>query len=144
MIWPGLCSAILLIVPIAIAAQSCDDIVVSGAWIREPPPIAKVAAGYATLQNAGDHPVTIANVDSTCCTNVAIHQTILDDGQTRMSHIENLLLPAHAGTRLEPGGAHLMLMSPSVPIRHGESVEIEFFCVEGGSFSADFEILRVR
>ncbi len=126
------------------AVQSCDDIRLTDAWIREPPPVSKVAAGYLRMENLGRETVVIDRIESSCCARIAMHETITDGDRTRMAAIETLKLEPQDVASFVPGGAHLMLISPSTPMHHGQRLELEFFCRDGGSFRADFDVLTVR
>ncbi len=132
------------LVLIARPVVSCDDILATDAWVREPPPVAKVAAGYLRLENTGDHPVAINRIESDCCTRIALHETTLDGDRVRMTRTEALELAPLEAAVLTPGGAHLMLIAPIEPIRHGDVVPIEFSCAGGGTFRVDFDVMKNR
>lgn len=136
--------ALFVVLSSARSVMSCDDIVATNGWIREPPPVATVAAGYLQLENRGDQTIIIDSVESSCCASAAMHETVVDGDQMRMSAIEALILPPHGTAEFVPGGAHLMLNSPSTPIRHGQVIELIFYCSTGGSFRVKFDVLADR
>ena len=131
----------LLTILISHQAASCEDIVLSEAWVREPPPMAKVAAGYFITQNMSAQDTTIERVVSDCCTAIEMHRTVINNGHARMSHLDTVVIPANESISFEPGGAHLMLIEPNSAIRQGQNVELEFFCSDGKSLVAEFRVL---
>jgi copper(I)-binding protein len=82
-------------------------------------------------ENKGGTQASIERVESSCCASVAMHQTKVSGDRVRMSHMDILVVPAHGTTSFNPGGAHLMLIAPSRPLRHHETVDIEFYCAQG-------------
>ncbi len=138
--WVGACLSIFL----SRAALACTNIEVLHAWIREPPPVAQVAAGYFTMKNKGGTQASIERVESSCCASVAMHQTQVSGDRIRMSPMDKLVVPAHATTSFNPGGAHLMLIAPSRPLRHHETVDIEFYCAQGDPLIVEFEVVTAR
>lgn len=89
--------------------DSDPGLLVSDAWVREPPPGRDVAAGYLTLHNrtAEDRALVAASSDQS--ERVEIHETRQRDGMMRMRQLSSLPLPADSQVQLEPGGHHLML-----------------------------------
>jgi len=125
-------------------ALPCNGIELLHGWVREPPPIAKVAAGYFTLENIGMRAATIERIEISCCAKVVMHQNITIGDQVRMSHMSKLVVPAQKTTSFTPGGAHLMLIGPNRPLRHGSTVELDFFCADGGALSTVFDVVSDR
>ena len=80
------------------------------AWIREAPPGSDTTAAYMALENAGDEDVTLVHVGSPDFGRVEIHQTVTEDGRTRMEKLDGLEIPAESSVELAPGGKHLMLL----------------------------------
>ena len=126
------------------SALSCRNIEVLLGWVREPPPVAQVAAGYFTIKNKGDTQASIERVESSCCASVAMHQTKVSGDQARMSHMDKLVVPGHTTTAFNPGEAHLMLIAPSSPLLHGGTVDIKFFCAQGDPLIVEFDVLTAR
>lgn len=104
---------------------------VSGAWIREAPPVSSTLAGYATLRNEGEEPVVIVSGSSTAFSRVEMHRTWITDGVVRMERQQRIELLPGERVVFEPGGYHFMLMGPVRVLREGERVEI-VLDIEGG------------
>ena len=129
--------AVLLLAGPALAA-SVDA---QGAWIRTPPPGALTAAGYATLVNHARVPDHLMDGRSTVATEVGIHQMLEDGGVMRMRPIPGgLLVPAVSEVRLEPDGAHLMLMGLKRPLHVGQHVRIVLRYAHAGLVPVDFVV----
>jgi len=135
--------ALVLNLP-AQATTACDALSATGAWVREPPPVANVAAGYVSLANTGNGPLTVARIESDCCGSVMMHDTVSDGDRVRMMHLDALHLEAGDTVDFVPGGKHLMLMAPRKPLRAGESLELDFICDDGGTARITFDIMKAR
>jgi len=120
---------------------SCGSIEVLDAWIREPPPVVGVAAGYFTLKNNGSTSAVIERIESSCCAEVAMHQVLGVRDQKHMTPMPKLLIPPNKIASFTPGNAHLMLVSPTEPLLRGQSVELSFICSDGTSLQADFAVV---
>ena len=108
--------------------NGCEDLAFSEPWIREPPPVANVAAAYVVIENNGKVANSIDNVSADCCRHVMAHETIIKDGKARMKHLSTLHVGAGGTIRLQPLGPHLMLIKPAVMLQHGEEIKITFSC----------------
>lgn len=129
---------------LASAATACDGLSAAGAWVREPPPVAGVAAGYVSLKNAGDRPLSIEHIESDCCGSIMMHDNVNDGDRVRMMHLDSLRLEAGETVEFAPGGKHLMLMAPRSPLRHGDSLQLDFVCDDGGTTRFEFAVTKVQ
>jgi len=128
----------------SLAATACDDLVIKNAWIREPPPIARVAAGYMEIANTGGEARTVHQVESACCEHLMMHDSVSDGDNVRMSHLDRLTVQPGESIQFLPRGRHLMLMAPAQPLVDGDSVEIDFRCAVGEPVRATFDIIKMR
>lgn len=83
---------------------------VTGAWVRQMPPTARMTAGYLTVLNPGPHAVVIVGASSPQFGSVEVHGTLMEDGVMRMRQQSEVPVPPGAVVMFEPGGLHLMLM----------------------------------
>ncbi len=123
--------SLLALVPIAMSATtgaSADDLEVSGAWVRQPPPGAN-AAGYLVFENAGAEPIRVVGVASDVAARTEIHRSWVEEGVARMRRIDAIEVPSGGEVVLEPGGLHVMFIRPE-KLELGQKVEIRF-AVEG-------------
>lgn len=106
----------------ALAADS--NLVVAGAWLRQPPPGSDAAAVYLSLQNAGTSAVTLTGVECPLAAMAMLHETRQSGGQSRMRALAPLSLAPGAGIVFSPGGRHIMLHGLAHPLQVGERVPI--------------------
>ena len=107
-------------------------IAVQQPWVRWLP-AGLPAAGYATLVNAGDTPVSLVGVSSPDYGTVMIHRSLDRGGMERMVMVHAIPVPPHGRAALAPGGYHLMLMQPRHAIRPGMQVSVRFEFSDGST-----------
>jgi hypothetical protein len=82
-----------------------------------------MAAGYLTLRNTTSEDITINKVTSPQLKSVEMHESILDDGISRMYALPEIVIPPGGAVSFEAGGKHLMLQyPPEIP----ETVTLQF------------------
>ena len=101
-----------------------SNLVVGGAWIRQPPPGSDVAAVYLSLQNAGTQAVKLTGVECPVATMVMMHETVEAGGQSRMRALTAVTLAPGAAVAFTPGGRHIMLHGLAHPLQVGERVPL--------------------
>lgn len=111
------------------------------AWIRAAPPGAEMLAGYATLKNTGDAPISILTVQSDTFRQSSIHETVIERGTVRMRESPRIDLAPGASVAMKPGGAHIMLMYPRHPIAIGDKVEMVFLLMDGTRVETNFDVV---
>ena len=55
---------------------------------------------------------------------IEIHSSFIEDGISTMRKMDSLKIPENSEVKLDPGGYHLMLMSPKKDIKEGNLVEL--------------------
>ena len=134
-------SAIILLTSLAIApAFAAGKLEIRDAWIRSAPPNAMMLAGYATLLNSGDAPITINAAKAQGYDDTSLHETVLENDVSRMRPLAGFTIVPGASVTFAPGGKHIMLMQPTMPPTPGNRVAITFNFADGGHQSADFII----
>jgi len=98
------------------------DVRVGDVWARASLPGKPTSAAYFTLSNRGG-PDELVGVTVSQAT-AEIHSTSMDGGIMRMRKLDSLPLPAASTVKLEPGGAHVMLMDLRQPLEPGGRIEI--------------------
>ena len=122
-------------------AQAAGKLGVTDAWIREAPPGASMLAGYATLKNTGDAPVTVLTAQSDAFRMTSLHETIVANDVAKMREVHRLVVPPGGEVRMEPGGRHLMLMQPRHEIVVGDKIEVVFLLRDGTRVPTYFNVL---
>ena len=122
--------------------NACEGLVFSEPWVREPPPVATVAAAYVVIENVGETTLSIDSVSSECCRHLMLHETEIKDGKARMNHLSTLQVKAGSTIRLAPLGAHLMLIKPATPLQHGQEIKMTFSCGPEDTSEIMFPIIK--
>jgi periplasmic copper chaperone A len=122
-------------------AHAAGKLGVFDAWIRPAPPGATMLAGYATLKNTGDEPLTLLKVQSDAFRMTSLHETVVSNDVSKMRELHRLILAPGAEVRLAPGGKHLMLMQPRRDIVVGDKVEMLFMLTDGTRIETYFDVI---
>ena len=77
--------------------------------IARPLPGMSMGAGYLTLQNNSDRQIGITRVHSPELESVEMHESVLEDGVSRMYKLQEVVILPGRTVRFEPGAKHLML-----------------------------------
>lgn len=126
-----------LVLATAVYATAADHIHVTHAWIRVLPGTLPGGA-YVTLKNDSDQPVALTGASSKAYAQVMLHHSSTQGGVSRMTMVDSLPVPAHGTAMLTPGGYHLMLMHPAVPVKPGTAVPVVLKFSDGSTLPADF------
>jgi periplasmic copper chaperone A len=125
----------------ALTAHAEGKLGVYDAWIRNAPPGAHMMAGYATLKNTGDAPISVLTVQSDAFRQASIHETVVERDVSRMRELPRIDLAAGSEVALKPGGAHLMLSDPRHAIVAGEKVRVIFLLADGTRLETYFDVV---
>ena len=122
-------------------AQAEGKLGVLDAWIRAAPPGATMLAGYATLKNTGDAPLSVLTVQSDAFRMTSLHETVVDKDVSKMREMHRLVIAPGETVQLAPGGKHLMLMHPRGAIAPGQRVEVTFLLGDGRRVVTNFDVV---
>ena len=101
---------------------------------------ARPAAGYFSLRNAGDKPVTLTGARSPACGMLMLHESKEENGVASMRPVASVVVPAHGKVDFAPGGYHLMCMQPQPALKVGASVMVTLTFADGQTLSAPFPV----
>lgn len=124
---------------IASAAPACMP-TVRDAWIRLSPGNMDMLAGYARIDNTCAAPVEIVSASSPAFADASLHETHIENGISRMRALGALPVAPHASVAFAPGGLHLMLMQPTMSLKPGDRVSIDFVLRDGRRIPGRFEL----
>lgn len=124
------------------AIGDSDSIMVHEPWIREAPPGTPMA-GYLVLHNHGDTKRNFIGVTSDSFGHIMLHRSYHEDGVVKMEHLESVTLEPEQKVQFEPGGLHLMLMSPARSLEAGEIVSLDLKFGDGSTKTVDFMVMPV-
>ena len=126
----------------AVAAAPACAPTIEKAWIRAAPPGATALAGYAIVRNPCTAPMVITDASSSVFVMGMIHETLVENGVSRMRHVASLSLPAKGELVFAPGGRHLMLMHPRRQLKVGDRVTVNLKLADGRLVKADFVVAK--
>jgi hypothetical protein len=129
----------LLIVLLGAPAMAAGSLVIEGPWMRFIIK-ARPAAGYFTLRNDTDKPVTLTGAASSACGMVMLHQSKEENGVEKMLPVESVAVPAHGRFSFMPGAYHLMCMQPQAGMTIGASVPVTLKFADGSSLTTQFPV----
>ena len=90
--------------PAGVTVQDC--------WIRNMP-AGLPSGGYFVVRNSGAQPVELTGVSSSAYGMTMLHQTVAQNGMSRMEHVDSVAVPAQGELVFKPGSYHAMLEQPT-------------------------------
>jgi len=114
---------LLLALALTHLAHAADSVSVKDAWVRLPPPGAKIVGAYLTLE--AKQPTTLTGAKSPAAGSVEMHTMSMNKGVMQMRQIPSIALEPGKPVKLEPGGLHLMLVELKKPLKAGDIVQID-------------------
>ena len=115
--------AALLLGACARAPEGDPDIQVEKAWARTTVAGQTGTAAYMTIANAGKGEDRLLSVSATPPVTAMVHQTSNEGGVSKMRPVEDgLSIPAGQSFRLQPNGAHVMIMGLATPLKPADKV----------------------
>lgn len=124
----------------ATAAPACVS--VEQGWVRLTPAAMRMAAGFARIRNGCASEVVVVGAGSKAFADVSLHETRVTEGVSRMREIERLPIAAGAVAELMPGGLHLMLMQPEVPLTEGAQLPLRLSLEDGTKVDGMLQVRR--
>ncbi len=115
------------------------QIAVKDAWFRALP-ASIPSAGYFTLRNSGQKPVTVTDVESPACDMLMMHKSV----NGGMDHLMSLPLAPGEVVRFAPNGYHLMCMGAKPMLRPHASVPVTFALDDGTRTRVKFQVRDAR
>jgi copper(I)-binding protein len=127
-----LCASMLF--PLTAFAESPLE---AEAWIPTAPPMAMSHAAYVTLHNADTVPRILTGVSSETYAMSHLHESKEASGMATMSMLHQIEIPAGETLTMQPGGLHIMLMSPKSLVAEGDSVMLTLNFANGETLTVD-------
>ena len=119
---------LLLVAAVCLAGCSKEagpPIDISGVRILAPVPGSHMGVAYMTITNNSGDTMVITAARSPQFERVEIHETVIENGVSKMRKLEDVSIEQGAVRRFETGGAHLMLIGPEPDTAPGSPVTIE-------------------
>lgn len=124
----------------SITTHAAGRLEASAAWIRAAPPGSMMLAGYVSLRNSGDAPLTVVGADSAAFRSVSMHESLEENGVVRMHPLGKFAIAPGESVTFASGGKHLMLVQPLRQLKSGDAVRIHIATESGEGASADFTV----
>jgi hypothetical protein len=102
--------------------------------VTRPLPGVRMGAGYLSLSNATSQRILITKVMSPNFESVEMHESVLEDGISRMYKLGEVAILPGQTVHFEPGGMHLMLRNP---LNILDVVTLQFFAGDALLLSID-------
>lgn len=125
---------------VAEAPDCPPGIVVEGGWMSMAAVAGDPAAVYFTITNNGDEAKMIGGADVAGAASAALHEMGTWNLQPSMDEVLQLDVPVGETIAFEPGGLHVMAMSPGEELAVGGETEVTLTFVRGDKCSFPVEI----
>ena len=133
-------SLTLLVVSMNTYADNAIEI--EDAWIAEAPPVSKVMAAYMEIENETDEDRQATSMTCSDFERAEFHRTVEKDGMASMQHQNVLNIPARSELKLEPGGYHIMLVTPSKRLKAGDETGCKMTFDNGTTLTFDLDVKK--
>jgi periplasmic copper chaperone A len=117
------------------------NLVITGAWSRQSPMAADVAAGFVTIANQGQEDDRLIKAETTISTMTQIHDMKMEGDVMKMFELtQGIAIPAGSTVELKPKSLHLMFMGLAKPPVEGEHFTATLTFEKAGSVEVTFDV----
>lgn len=121
------------------AAVPAEKITVEQCWVRLLPSHLP-SAGYFVIHNNDDEAVEVLAVATLSYDDVMLHETVEEDGMTKMKMADSLSVPAGGSLDFTPGGLHAMFEQPTGALEVGDTMQMELLFSGEKKLSVDCKV----
>lgn len=147
LVLPAATAAVLTLVSAISFARAAEatagDLAITVAWARATPPGAETGAAYLTIENRGEAVDRIVSAASPVARSVEPHQAIAENGMIKMRPLADPIVPAGGKLEMQPGGAHMMLVGLSAPLKEGERIPFTIVFETAGAVTLDLPVAPI-
>jgi periplasmic copper chaperone A len=116
-------------------------LVIHHPWTRATPAGARVAGGFAVIDNKGAEPDRLVGASLSRADRSEIHEMATEGGVMTMKAVAGgLEIPAGGSVTLAPGGYHLMFPGLKAQLRQGETVAGTLSFEKAGTVPVEFSV----
>lgn len=137
---PGLAASAALLL---LGMTTPQGLTISQPWMRFVTS-STPAAGYFTLINNGDHPVSLNGAASPDCGQLMLHHSVVTNGSAQMKMVQSIVVPSHGSVTFAPGRYHLMCVSPAAAVMPGHEVPVTLRFQDGSALPATFPVYGAK
>ena len=110
-------------------------------WSRVAPPVAPVLGGYVTIINTGSEPDRLIGGSSVIAGKFEVHESTLVDGVAKMRPLKDgLVINPGQTVDLQPGGTHIMFVSPTARPAEGQKFAGTLVFEKAGTINVEFAV----
>ena len=102
------------------------------------------AAGYFTIHNHTNVPITLTGARSPGCRSIMIHKSSDVGGMSRMDMVPSVTIAVEQRLSFETGGLHLMCMNPSPSMLTDKTAPVTLQFDGGHSVTTTFRLTGAR
>lgn len=126
----------------AAAAQSSDQLVVRGAWVREAGQTDRASGGYLVIENKSNQPAKLVAAQIEGVGVVEMHLAKMVDEKMSMEKVESITIPANGSIELKPGSYHLMLFKMTKALEAGTKALVTLRFASGVTKTVPAEVRK--
>ncbi|AXR05257.1 copper chaperone PCu(A)C [Salinimonas sediminis] len=127
-------------------AQAASDIIVDNPYFAAGFAMSSTAAGYMTLSNHSDKPVTLVRitVNNHVASKATLHTSVMENGMAKMRALaDGVTLAAGEQVRFSPGGKHIMLHGLQKALTVGTVVPVTFYFSDINTQQINFTVKQL-
>ncbi len=135
-----------LVLPLALAwpvvahQYELGALVIGHPWSRPAPHGMSMGAAYLSITNHGTSEEQLIGASTPVAASVQIHRTTIVDGIARMRPMTEVVIPAGATVKIEPGGIHLMLVDLKAELEAGKRAPLTLEFRHAGKITVQLAI----
>ncbi|WP_320203625.1 copper chaperone PCu(A)C [Agrobacterium rosae] len=112
-------------------------------WSAKAPPVAPVLGAYLMIVNTGSEADRLVGGSTPAAERLELHESTLVDGVARMRPAkQGIEIQAGETVKLEPGGAHIMLVNPRQRPGEGEKFKATLQFEKAGPVEVEFVVQK--
>ena len=120
------------------------NITVSAAWSRATIGTERPAVFYVTIRNDGGSDERLVGIETPVADMPMLHESVMENGAARMSHVDQIVIAPIDAVSLEPGGYHGMLMDLKTELVEGTTFPVTLLFEKSGPVTIDTAVLPLR
>ncbi|SCY89739.1 copper chaperone PCu(A)C [Paracoccus tibetensis] len=120
------------------------NITVSAAWSRATIGTERPAVFYVTIRNDGGSDERLVGIETPVADMPMLHESVMENGAARMSHVDQIVIAPIDAVSLEPGGYHGMLMDLQTELVEGTTFPVTLLFEKSGPVTIDTAVLPLR
>lgn len=136
-------AAVLCNTRVATAQEAAtESLEISDGFARATAPMARVGAAFLTIRSLGPAD-RLVGFSTPVCNRPELHTHVADGDVMQMRRVAAIEVPAGGVARLEPGGAHLMMIDLNEQLQEGGLVALTLVFETAGEVAVTVPVLGI-